>query len=171
MNSSLIFTFFGPDKPGLVEKLAKTVSDGGGNWLESRMSQLAGQFAGIVSVEVQAEKLDPLRQALQALNGDELTITLQTDPGTRTGESQQTQQLRILGGDRPGIVSEVARALAQHGINVCEMNTRVSSAPMSAEALFEAHAEIAMPEKLQMDELLDQLDEVADQLSLDISLD
>ena len=56
MTSAMVFTFVGADKPGLVEKLAQTVGQHGGNWLESRMSELAGQFAGIVQVEVSLQR-------------------------------------------------------------------------------------------------------------------
>ncbi|NCF90353.1 MAG: glycine cleavage system protein R, partial [Verrucomicrobiaceae bacterium] len=49
---SVILTVIGADKPGLVERLATIVADHHGNWLESRMARLAGQFAGILQVEV-----------------------------------------------------------------------------------------------------------------------
>ena len=52
MATPFVFTFVGADQPGLVEQLSQTVAEHGGNWLESRMSELAGQFAGIVKVEV-----------------------------------------------------------------------------------------------------------------------
>src|SRR5690242_16200537 len=74
MTTAMVFTFIGADKPGLVQKLAQTVGDHGGNWLESRMSELAGQFAGIVQVAVDQAQLPALRAALLALSGSELTV-------------------------------------------------------------------------------------------------
>lgn len=171
MISSLVFTFIGPDQPGLVEKLAQTVAANEGNWLESRMSQLAGQFAGIVRIGIAEEQLAPLADALQALSSDDLTITVQRYPGTRPPRASQTQRLSIVGNDRPGIVNEVARALASHRINVCEMNTNITSAPMTAEALFEATADIELPANFRLSDLQDQLDAIADQLSIDIRLE
>src|SRR4051812_3506563 len=44
MQIPLVMTIIGPDRPGLVELLASLVAEHGGNWLESRMSHLAGQF-------------------------------------------------------------------------------------------------------------------------------
>jgi len=52
-----VLTLIGPDRPGLVESVAARVAAHGGNWLESRMAHLAGQFAGILRVEVPAERL------------------------------------------------------------------------------------------------------------------
>ena len=50
MADTLIVTFITPDRPGIVEQLSKTVSDLGGNWLQSRMAHLAGTFAGVARV-------------------------------------------------------------------------------------------------------------------------
>ena len=47
MQTSFIITFIGDDRPGLVEQLSAAIEQSGGNWLESRMSHLAGKFAGI----------------------------------------------------------------------------------------------------------------------------
>ena len=80
-------------------------------------------------------------------------------------------QLSIVGNDRPGIVREVASALAGHRINVREMNTAVTSAPMSGDALFTATAKIDVPLGLNMAELQDQLNAIADALTIDIDLD
>ena len=52
MTTPLVITVISADKPGLVESLAQTISRHGGNWLESRMARMAGQFAGIVRVDV-----------------------------------------------------------------------------------------------------------------------
>ena len=41
----------GADRKGLVESLAAVVEELNGNWLESRLCRLQGQFAGIVSIE------------------------------------------------------------------------------------------------------------------------
>ena len=47
MAASLIVTIVGPDRPGLVNLISDRVTALGGNWLESRMANLAGQFAGV----------------------------------------------------------------------------------------------------------------------------
>ena len=60
----LILTVIGDDRPGLVGELAAVISAHQGNWLESSMAQLAGKFAGIVEVGVDATHADALRLAL-----------------------------------------------------------------------------------------------------------
>ena len=56
----LVLTLIGADRPGLVESLAKRVAAHRGNWVESRMAHLAGQFAGILRVEVPAANVRSL---------------------------------------------------------------------------------------------------------------
>ncbi len=169
MNSSLVFTFLGQDRPGLVERLADIVADHQGNWLESRMTQLAGQFAGIVRVAVAEAELDELSNALSSLNIEGLTIHIQPGASAPAASgSGKLCKLHILGNDRPGIVREVSRALKQQQINVVEMSSNITSAAMSGDALFEANVSAEMPAGCDFDELDDSLDAIAEQLDVDI---
>jgi glycine cleavage system regulatory protein len=171
MTTGIVFTVVGDDKPGLVDKLAQIVANNSGNWLESRMSELAGLFAGIVHVSVGPTQLPGLRAALEALNDAELKVVVAVGKGGAGADDCRQMQLSIVGNDRPGIVREVASALAGHRINVREMNTAVTSAPMSGDALFTATAKIDVPLGLNMAELQDQLNAIADALTIDIDLD
>ena len=60
MQRALVMTVIGQDRPGLVDTIAGLVAGHAGNWLESRMSRLGGQFAGILRVEVPEEQVPPL---------------------------------------------------------------------------------------------------------------
>ena len=169
MNNYIVFTFIGRDQPGLVEKLSTTVADHGGNWLESRMSQLAGQFAGVVRVAVDAAAQNALIEALTALESQGLTLVCQSSEFEDLAAGSSVF-LHIIGNDRPGIVREVSRALARQQINVVDMHTELTSAPMTGEPLFEASAEIQAPESFDRDALEDALDEIAEQLGVEIDL-
>ncbi len=171
MPFAIVFTFVGADRPGLVEKLAQTVAQHGGNWLESRMSELAGQFAGIVKVGVSEAHSNALCSALLALSGPDLSVVVA--PGERAAQPAGFRRFRlsIVGNDRPGIVREVSAALAERRINVSEMDTGVSSAPMSGDPLFKAEARIQVPQALDLRELNAQLDAIADALTVEIDLE
>ena len=56
----MIFTLVGRDKPGLIESLAQTVFNMGGNWLASNFSHMAGHFAGFVQIDLPEEKYTQL---------------------------------------------------------------------------------------------------------------
>jgi glycine cleavage system regulatory protein len=170
MATPFVFTFVGADQPGLVEKLSHTVAAHGGNWLESRMSELAGQFAGIVKVEVAPEQAAALRAALLALSAQQLSVVVAEQRVQEATGNWRQLRLSIMGNDRPGIVREVAHALAERHISVREMDTSITSAPMSGELLFEALAQIQVPLALDLAELQTQLDRIADALTVDIDL-
>ena len=171
MQTCIVFTFIGNDKPGLIETISQAVASHGGNWLESKMSQLAGKFAGIIRVSVADDHSAALIDALKALEQQGLSVLIETaEPASRSA-SAKSLQLSIVGLDRPGIVKEVSQALAQHKINVIEMSSYITSAAMTADPLFNADASIALPDNVDIDDLSDELEDIANELTLDISID
>ena len=70
MSKTLILTFIADDRPGLVERIAQTVADAGGNWLDSRMAHLAAKFAGVAEVEVNDGDIAKLEAALRGLDAE-----------------------------------------------------------------------------------------------------
>lgn len=174
MNSSsqiqLVLTVISNDKPGVVESLAQTIAQHQGNWLESRMAHLAGKFAGILQIAVPAERQEALKTALQQLSGKGLKIIIE-DGITETAPACQVFHFSVVGGDRPGIVYEIAQAFAGRNINMDELETSCSSMPWSGEPLFEATGIIEVPDTVDMDALHDQLDMIADELAVDIRLE
>lgn len=170
MRTSFVFTFIGDDKPGLVERLSNTVASHGGNWLDSRLAQLAGKFAGIIRVSVPDPRASGLADALRALAGDGFNITIEQTSIMADDERPLRFELSVVGLDRPGIVKEVSRALASRNINVLELDTHLGSAPMTGEPLFQADARIAAPASTNMGELAEQLDAIANELTIEIDL-
>lgn len=156
MQTTLVMTVIGADRTGLVEAVAKLVAEHGGNWLESRMCRLGGEFAGIVRVAVPKAQQQALEAALGKLVG--LTIVVRSDEPMQSGTLAVLVSLEVMGQDRPGIVREITRALSAQGINVEELATECVSAPMSGEALFQARAKISVPANVALDKLRQSLE-------------
>jgi glycine cleavage system regulatory protein len=169
MQIPLAMTIIGPDRTGLVESVARTVADHGGNWLESRLCRLGGEFAGILRVEVPAEKKSALLAALQNLQSNGLQIVVRADQPAATAASGRQTKLEIVGSDRPGIVREITSALARAGVNVEEFSSEVVSAPMSGETLFKAQARLQLPERCDLAALKNDLEKIAADLLVDVS--
>ena len=106
----LVLTVIAPDQPGLVERIAQCIAAHGGNWLESRMSRMAGQFAGILKVAVPAEGYDELVEGLQALNSQGIRV-LVAESGIEPVCTWKPIHLDLVGNDRPGIVRDITRLL------------------------------------------------------------
>jgi len=169
--TSYIITFIGDDRPGLVEQLSSVIESNSGNWHESRLSQLGGKFAGLILVSLPTASGAVLEAKLKALSlsGLSVRVTPTSDDFVTNGAKAIT--LTVLGPDRLGIVREISRALAEREINVVEMDSKVCSAAMSNELLFEARIDAQIPESTNMDDLHDTLDEIANSMTLDIDLE
>jgi glycine cleavage system regulatory protein len=169
MPIALVLTVISPDRTGLVEAIARTVADHGGNWLESRMCRLGGEFAGILRVEIPAEKKSTLLDALQKLQANGLQIVVRADEPAPVVTGGRQTKLEIIGSDRPGIVREITSVLARAGVNVEEFSSEVTSAPMSGETLFKAGIRLQLPAGCDVAALKKDLEKIAADLLVDVS--
>ncbi|RMO78819.1 ACT domain protein [Pseudomonas syringae pv. primulae] len=165
----LVVTLVAPDKPGQVERIAQCIAEHGGNWLESRMSRMAGQFAGILKVGVEPQQYDDLIKALNALSAHGIRMLL-ADSAVETSDTTQLISMKLVGNDRPGIVRDITRLLAGQGVNVEHLITDVTPAPMSSELLFHADAVLGVPVGLSLDDLQAGLETLADDLMVELVL-
>lgn len=174
MSSTLILTVIGTDRPGLVESIAAVVAGHGGNWLESRMARLGGQFAGIVRIEVPREREGALRDALRSGAARGLSVTVvasELGKGMLAAEPGGVRAwLELVGQDRPGIVRQVTAVLAAHGANVEDFSSGTESAPMSGDRLFRATALVALPAGADHAGLRRALEEIGEDLMVDVEL-
>jgi glycine cleavage system regulatory protein len=162
-------TLIGPDRTGLVESVARVVADHGGNWLESRLCRLGGEFAGVLRIELPVEKRQALLDALQTLQGRGLTVVVRPDEAAVPLVPGRQVKLEVVGHDRPGIVRQIAHALAGAGVNVEEFSSECVSAPMSGETLFKAAARLHLPDGCDAAALKKELEQIAADLLVDIS--
>lgn len=171
MQSSLILTIIGEDRPGLVESLSRVITAHGGNWLESRMARLAGRFAGILMVAVAEAHVAALAEALRGLEADGLKLTILADGVETAAETRRAVSVELIGHDHPGIVHDLSHALASCNVNIDELETRCSNASWSGESLFQATARLRLPPTVSIDELRHILESLAKDLMVDIMLD
>jgi glycine cleavage system regulatory protein len=165
----MVLTVIAKDRPGLVEALAKVISGHGGNWVDSAMSRLGGEFAGIVKISLPKTQTESLKYDLAALANQGIRVTYETDTicplpkGTRA-------RLEVMGQDHKGIVRDVSRILADKDVNVESLNTNVFTGSMSGEAMFSAKADIVLPDTLGLDELCEALEDIAGDLMVEVEL-
>jgi glycine cleavage system regulatory protein len=171
VETSYIVTFIGDDRPGLVEQLSSIIESNRGNWHESRLSQLGGKFTGLILVSLPDDGGAALEADLKALSSSGLSVRVTPTRGPATAVAGRDITLTVIGPDRLGIVREISRALADRQINVVEMDSHVSSAPMSAEMIFNARIDAQVPQDTDMDDLSDTLDEIANHMTLEIDLE
>lgn len=181
MLATLVMTVIGVDRPGLVQMVAARVADHGGNWLESRMCRLGGQFAGILRVEVSRENRDELVNALRTLEVDGLRVIIHAEGGAMTGAGDRGAGsadrskgslvvIELVGNDRPGILRSVSGVFAAHGVNVEELASERVSAPMDGGVLFQARATVSVPANVKIGAVRADLEKLAADLMVDLKL-
>lgn len=90
--------------------------------------------------------------------------------GSEPGRRFTSIRLELVGNDRPGIVRDITRVLAEQGVNLESLLTEVAPAPMSGELLFTAEALLAVPETLALEQLQARLETLADDLMVELNL-
>lgn len=167
--TTLILTVAGADRPGLVSAVAGIVDAHGGNWERSSLAELAGTFAGIIEISVPHDRARELRDALRELDGM-LDVDVRTGADTPASETGRRVTLQVLGNDRPGIVREVAGALAAHASSIESMITETRDAAMAGGRLFESTVVATVPDSADLDALRADLERIAAEIQVDISL-
>ena len=170
VGTSLIVTAIGADRPGIVSLLSDRAQGFGANWAGSRMANLAGQFAGMVHFEVPAANAEPLAQALSSLEASGLRVVIEKVETPPAPAGRRIVRLELTGLDRPGIVRDLSRSLAEQGVSIDDLHTEIVDGNTSAEHLFKVKALLVVPESLPNEKLRQALSALADEMMVDIAL-
>ena len=168
LKTSLVLTVIGADKPGLVETLSRTVAAHQANWEESRMARLAGQFAGILHLTVPHANHEALVRALEDLEREGLQVVATAADGPSAPDATWLVNVEVVSDDRAGVIRDISRALSELGVNVEELSSEVSSAPMAGGNLFRMHATLRAPGGVTVDRVRSVLEGLADDLMVDV---
>ncbi len=166
--NQLVITIVGKDQPGIVGSLSAVVAAHDGNWLSSSMSNLAGQFAGIIEVAVADDQREALAAAMGELPGLQVHSVV-GDASVEVGDLPLAE-LEIVGTDHPGIVQRLTEVLKGKGVNLLQFATWTEAAPNSGEELFRAVAEFELPPTVDLESLKADLEDLAEDLAVDIEL-
>ena len=156
----------GADRPGIIAAVAERLVAHGVNITDSQMGILRGSFAMALAVSV-PDSADPealeadLRQAGDMLRLEALVLRPVEDA---SGGAEPTHSVTVYGADHPGIVAAVTGALARHGVNVCDLRTRLAG------ELYVMHLEVALPEDLPQERLQEAMDIVGGRQDVEITV-
>ena len=171
MNMSLVVTVMGPNTVGLVNRLAEIAAEFGANWLRARMANLAGQFAGVFQLEVAELSADALDAALHRLESTGLRVmTTHGDAPAFTTETD-LHRMQLVCQDHPGIVRDTTLVLARHGVSIEDLVTDCVSTAFSSERMFQAWAQLRLPEGLEIGRLREALEALANEMMVDLTFD
>jgi len=165
--NSLIISAVGSDRPGIVSELSGTITSHGGNIEKSRMTRLGSDFTIIMLVTVDPKWEESLVVALHAIK--ELSITTKnTNPNTVI--TDENCQILLSGADNEGIVKVLSKYLKEKSINIIEMDTHISQAPISGSPLFNLNASVSIPGEVDGRDIQSDLSQIAQELGVEIHL-
>jgi glycine cleavage system transcriptional repressor len=162
----------GLDRPGIIAAVAERLVAHGVNVTDSEMAILRGHFAmmllvtGADSLDAEALAAD-LRAAGDALGLATLALSEVTEVGHAAAEASWV--VSVHGADHPGILAAVTRALADAGVNVCDLHTRLLG-EAEGRPLYVMLMEVAPPPELAEDDLRALLRAAADAQQVDVAL-
>jgi glycine cleavage system transcriptional repressor len=170
--SFVVLTAVGPDRPGVVSEISRTIHAAGCNLEDSRMAILGGEFALILLCSGPAEATRLVEQRARAL-AERLGLGCIVKPTSPPPEPRGavTCSLRVSGIDRPGIVHGVTGLLAARAVNVASLESRVVPAPESGTPIFQLSAELHVPGDVSVAALRDALVERCEKDGLDVTIE
>jgi glycine cleavage system transcriptional repressor len=161
----------GADRPGIVAAVTGVFLDNGCNLEDTSMTILRGHFAMMLVVAA-PDGLDQagLESALTGPASDfDLVVAVRAiDDNVPTSPEGDAWTVSVYGADRPGIVHRMASSLADRGVNIVDLSTRVigdADRPVYAMIL-----EVTLPAGTEGADVQRHLKELADDLGVDCSL-
>ena len=144
----LAVSAIGRDHPGIVAGVTGVLLDHEVNIEDSQMTILGGHFTMMLIVAAGDDVDDSdLAADLRAV-GEELGLELLTifavEELAGVDEPEPSHIVSVYGVDHPGIVHAVSTALAERGITITDLNTRLVGE--AEEPLYALMMEVAIPE-------------------------
>ncbi len=161
----LAITVLGHDRPGIIAETTGVLADLGLNLEDSSMTLLRGHFA-MTLICSGGSDADAVQRALAGVAADgTLTVSVREVPPEPPHDAVASSYvLTVHGGDRPGIVSQVAAELARVGGNITDLTTRLAG------ELYLLVAEVDLPAGVDVEALRSALETVAADLGVGVSL-
>ncbi len=171
MDTYLVLSAIGPNRAGTLERIAAAVRESGCSLGESRMAVLGSELALIAMVSGHWNAVAKLEHALPRL-GERLELALhwrRTEPRSDS-EDLIPYSVEVVGIDRPGIVHDVTRFLAQREVSVEDLYTACYPAPHTGAPLFSLHMTVGISANTSLAAVRGEFMDFCDDLNLDAML-
>jgi glycine cleavage system transcriptional repressor len=163
-------TAIGRDRPGIVAAISGVFAELGANIEDARMTILRGNFAVMLIAALpegadQAQLEARLTQVKEELGLEAVAVN-------RVEEAERpprpTHALTVYGADHPGIVYAVSAELAERGVNITDLEARLTVS--GRRPIYTMMMELELPSKADPEELRRALVAVGSEAGVDVSL-
>lgn len=172
MKQHLAVSIIGSDRTGLVQEIARVISDCGGSITDSRMGALGSEFAMQLLVGGNWHILARIESELARLaETSGLNVQVRrTDPRPVRAD-MLPYSVDIISLDQSGILAGLAGFFASRGIDISEMSTRGYLAAQTGAPMFAMQLSLHVPAKLAVAQLREEFLDFCDSLNLDAILE
>jgi glycine cleavage system transcriptional repressor len=169
--AQLALSAIGRDRPGIVAATTAALLRHGANVEDSRMSILRGHFTMMLIVSLPDDSdrgalADDLDRVAADLGLE--AMALSAVEGIADAAPEPTHVVTIYGVDHPGIVHRAAKVLAEHGVNITDLETRLAE-EQGEPSLYALLVEVALPADLDPADLDDALSAAGAEESVEVS--
>jgi glycine cleavage system transcriptional repressor len=161
----------GADRPGIVASVTGVIYQTGCNLKDCSMTVLSRHFAMMMLVEGPDDMApEVLESALAKAEGcAELTLAVRpAGEGASIVVEGEPYIVSVYGSDQPGIMHRIAVVLADHSVNINDVNTRVIGG--DGEPVYAMLLEVTLPRSLDQAILDRALQATAAEVGVDASL-
>jgi glycine cleavage system transcriptional repressor len=166
---TFVLALTGADRPGIVSAVTGVLAGHGLNLEDAEMAILRGHFA-VMLVLAAPDDLDAtalraeLEKARTAIPLETVSLTEVPALGAAAAAAEPTHAITVYGADHSGIVHGVTSALAERGVNVVGLSTRVAG------NIYTMLIEVTVPEELGEAAIEEALAGVAVEQGVDVSV-
>lgn len=174
MSNRYIMTAFGKDRVGIVADVTRLLYENDCNLEDTTMSMLADEFTLSLLFSCQRkdieEQLSRDCRRLELEKGISAFIRPLTAQQRISDKGFKTCTLHIEGLDQAGIVYKTSQFLADHQLNILHLNSTAKASPQSGATIYAMDIRILVPEPVSLDQVEEDLGQVADELNVDIHM-
>lgn len=167
----------GNDRPGIVADLAQLIYECDCNLEDSSMTVLGREFAVLLLLSGTGESVgERVERACQRLGREAgLAINVRALEGEPRPASERTgpvhlYEVQATGVDKAGIVARICRCLADRGVNIADLRSQTRPLPQTGTTIYTMQILIEVPETMDAGALDRDLDRIANDLRIEISL-
>ncbi len=170
-NIYAVLSAVGPDRKGMADDIANMIEEFSCNIEDSKMSVLGGEFAVIMLITGNRESVNTLISKEDDL-GKRFNLQLNIKETSPPNAVQQgiPYLLETISMDTEGIVHSITKYLREQSINIEDLETEKTAAPLSGSPMFHMRAHIIVPGSVSLADFRDHLAEIEHEKNLDINL-
>lgn len=173
--SRFALTVIGKDRPGIVAGTTGVLFQLGFNIEDSSCTMLSGEFAMILIIShsrsvgiTKSRILDEFKPLCDSMGLSVSARKLAPEEITHQESAGELCVVTVYGADQPGIVYKVTQRLADHSINITDLNTKLVGS--SIDPVYVMTLEAMLPEGETEETLQELLLHIKDELKVEISV-